>query len=642
MKGTKRKAARAWLAVAAAVAGLAPGAFAQDPGVDNQARRLEPVVVTATRMEEKVSEQASDVSVVTRDDIELQRPVVAGDVLRDLPGVVVERNGSAGNLENIRLRGALSTHTLIMIDGFPVNSPTLGAFDVGSLPLDGFERVEVVRGAQSALYGSNAIGGVVNFIPRKGESGGGASAGLGGGSFNSFKWTGTAQGAARGSNLFLGGGGWRSDGILRNDDVDLVSFLGSGDLAAGAAGRVHGLLLATEEDKGIPIDFNTPRDSNHRRKRRGFMAGARWERDISRMFNVTAAWSTFQEFFRETDPADPGADLFDDPSDDLTKTRKDMVRLQGRFSPVAFSTTFVGFEYAKDRAVDTFRSLFSNSDVASNIYDRSLFLQEELRAGKRAGLSLGARWDRNSSAGGTEFNPRAAAYYDIARIGTRVRAAVGRGFRVATPLERFDPFVGNPNLVPEVAVSYEAGTDVTLRKGVATVSATYFYQDFKDLIVFDPTVNPPNGQLANVARAFSRGVEAEAVWRIVPEAAATVTYTFTDSWDAQHRRQILAIPRHRGALSLLLTPVARLQGRIDWRVESDQVDSHPFIFGEQRRPGFAVVDLWTRYGWTVAGSSVHEIALTGKIQNLLNRDYEERRGFPAPGINFLVGAEVSI
>ncbi len=642
MKGSKLKRVVAGLAAAAALAGLAGGSGAQEPGTDNQARRVEPIVVTATRMEEKVSEQASDVSVVTRDVIDVQNPALAGDVLRDLPGVVVQRNGSPGNLENIRIRGALSSHTLMMIDGFPVNSPTLGSFDVGSLPGDGFERVEVVRGAQSALYGSSAIGGVVNFIPRTGEEGKGLGAGLSGGSFNSLKWTGTVHGGTKEKNAFLGATGWRSDGILENDDVDLLSFLGSAEVPAGVFGHLHGLLLTTQEDKGIPIDFNTPRDQNHRRKRRGFMTGARWEKDVSKSFGVTASWSTFQEFFRESDPADPGRDLFDDVSDDLTKTRKDVVRLQGKLTPVSYATTFLGLEYEKDRAVDTFRSTFFNSDLASNVYNRSLFLQEELRPGRHAGISLGGRWDRNSSAGGTEFNPRAAAYYDFERAGIRVRGAVGRGFRVATPLERFDPFVGNSSLSPESAVSYEGGADVTIRKNVATVSALYFYQDFKDLIVFDPNANPPNGQLRNSARAFSRGVEAEAFWQVVPEAAATLTYTVTDSWDAQNQRRIIAIPRHRGALSLLLTPVPRFQGKIDWRIESDQLDSHPFVFGVQRRPGFAVVDASTRYGWEPAGSQIREIALTAKVQNLLNRDYEERKGFPAPGINFLVGAEIRI
>ncbi|MGE5189411.1 MAG: TonB-dependent receptor plug domain-containing protein [Gemmatimonadota bacterium] len=642
MKGSKAGRALAGVAMAAALAGIASPSPAQEPGTDNQAKRLETIVVTATRMEEKVSEQASDVSVVTRDDIDLRSPAVAGDVLRDLPGVTVQRNGSAGNLENIRIRGALSSHTLVMIDGFPVNSPTLGSFDVGSLPLDGFERVEVVRGAQSALYGSSAIGGVVNFIPRKGEAGRGLGAGVAGGSFDSLRWTGTAQAGTNGTSVFLGGGGWQSDGILRNDDVDLVSFLGSAEIGAGAAGRIHGILLATDEDKGIPIDFNTPRDANHRRTRRGFMGGARWEKDVSRRAGVTASWSTFQEFFHETDPADPGGDLFGYVSDDVTRTRKDVVRLQGRYSPVPQATTLLGLEYGRDRAVDAFRSSFSDTDLAASIYDRSLFVQEELRAGTRAGISLGARWDRNSSAGGTEFNPKAAAYYDVAPIGTRVRGAVGRGFRVATPLERFDPFVGKPGLSPEVAVSYEAGADVTIRKHVATASVTYFYQDFKDLIVFDPAVNPPNGQLANVARAFSRGAEAEATWRPVPEAAAILTYTFTDSWDAQHRRPIIAIPRHRGVASLVLLPVPGFQGRIEWRIESDQVDSHPYLFGEQRRPGFAVVDAYARYAWAPAEAAVREIALTGKIQNLLDRAYEERRGFPAPGVNVLVGAEVRL
>ena len=160
------------------------GAMAQEPV------RTEPVVVTATRIEEKVSEQASSVSVVTREDMERKSPSLAGDVLQGIPGVDVQRTGSLGGLENIKIRGGKSTHTLVMIDGFPVNSPSSGEFDISALPVNGFERVEIVRGAQSALYGSNAMGGVVNFIPRKGEEGRQYGAGLSGGSFNTLQWSG--------------------------------------------------------------------------------------------------------------------------------------------------------------------------------------------------------------------------------------------------------------------------------------------------------------------------------------------------------------------------------------------------------------------------------------------------------------------
>ncbi|MBK5096049.1 MAG: TonB-dependent receptor, partial [Deltaproteobacteria bacterium] len=218
-----------------------------------EATRLEPIEVTATRVERKVSEQASAVSVVTREEIERKNPLVAGDVLQGIPGVDVQRSGSAGNLENIKIRGSLGTHTLVLIDGFAVNSPTLGQFDISSLPVDSFERIEVVRGAQSALYGSNAIGGVVNFIPRKAEEGREYGAGASGGSFSTFTWNGFAQGAEERGNFFLGANGFESDGIVENDDTSLVSLLGSGEVETGGWGRIHALLLSTDQKKEVPV-----------------------------------------------------------------------------------------------------------------------------------------------------------------------------------------------------------------------------------------------------------------------------------------------------------------------------------------------------------------------------------------------------
>ena len=136
--------------------------------------KTEPVVVTATRIEEKVSEQASPVSVVTREEIDLSGSGLVGDALQGLPGVDIQRKGSPGGMENIKIRGGLASHTLVLIDGFPVNSPAIdGAYDVSTLPVGRFDRIEVVRGPQSALYGSNAMSGVVNFLPpvRRGRRG---------------------------------------------------------------------------------------------------------------------------------------------------------------------------------------------------------------------------------------------------------------------------------------------------------------------------------------------------------------------------------------------------------------------------------------------------------------------------------------
>src|SRR3989304_3249743 len=223
-----RRTVAAWAAVATL---SVPGAPRAEEGI-----RLPPIVVPATRIEQKVSEQASSVSVVTREESERKNPVLAGDALQGIPGVDVQRSGSWGNRENIKIRGGLGTHTLVLIDGFPVNSPTLGQFDISSLPVDGFDRIEIVRGTQSALYGSNAMGGVVNFLPRRAKEGSRYGVGASGGSFSTLTWKGFAQKGGERGNLHLGASGFESDGILDNDGTSLSSFLGSGGIKTGGGG----------------------------------------------------------------------------------------------------------------------------------------------------------------------------------------------------------------------------------------------------------------------------------------------------------------------------------------------------------------------------------------------------------------------
>jgi vitamin B12 transporter len=632
MKGIRRRT----LMLAAVLAAVLPARVLAE-----EARRLSPIVVTATRVEQEVSEQASAVSVVTREEIERKNPLVAGDVLREIPGVDVQRSGSAGNRENIKIRGGLGTHTLVLIDGFAVNSPTLGQFDISSLPVDGFERIEVVRGTQSGLYGSNAMGGVVNFIPRKAEEGREFGAGASGGSFSTFTWKGFARASQEGGNLFLGANGFESEGILANDDTSLASFLGSGEVQTGGWGRLHALLLSTDQRKEVPVDFGTPRDRNHELTRRGFLAGARWEMFASETIAVTASGSVFHESFHEKDPADTG-EVSPFAFDDTTKTRKMTFGLQGRLLAGRYSTTFLGFEYQEDRGSDTLQSNFGDTRLVASTLNRSVYLQEELRVRKGTGVSLGVRLDKNSEAG-TELNPKVGVYQEIPGTGTKVRAAVGRGFRVPTLLEKSDPFIGNEGLAPEVAISWEAGADAKLPGGRGTISATWFYQDFRDLIQFDDSVAGPVGfgQLRNVGKAFSRGVEAEARAHFLQSMSLLLAYTYSDTWDAANRRRILGVPTHRGTLSVLLHPSPRWEGQIDWHVEGDQLDSPPN--GEDiRRPGYARVDFFARYRWEATGGAVREVDLVGKVQNLFDKTYEERKGFPSPGFNVLLGAEVRI
>ncbi len=613
--------------IVAAVLAVSAVAMAQEPV------RTEPVVVTATRIEEKVSEQASSVSVVTREEIEQKGTAFVGDVLQGIPGIDVQRKGTPGNLENIKIRGGKSTQTLVMIDGFPVNSPGTSEFDIGSLTSDLFEQVEVVRGPQSALYGSYASGGVVNFIPRKGMAGTRYGMGLSGGSFDTVTGNGFASAGGPWGNFHVAGNAYRSDGLLPNDGSELVSFLGSADLKAGERRRIHLVLLSTDANKEIPIDFGTRRDINHIETRRGFLAGVRWEEKINDALIVSASAGGYDEFLHVNDPADP-TDVFPFPFEDVTKSRKSVVTAQGKYSPGRISTTVVGAEFEKDRITDTF-------NPASTTFSRSVFLQEELRLRDGIGVSVGGRLDRNSI-GGTEFNPKFAAYKQFRSVPIKVRAAAGRGFRPPTASEKFDPFIGNPGLSPEVSVSYEAGADFSLSGGRGSASATWFYSDHRGLIQFVDSVPGPFGfgEMRNVD-AISRGVEMNGTWQFTGIVGFAGSYTYTSTWDKTTRQRILGIPNQRATLSVLVTPGDRMQWRADWRVESDALDAPP-NGGDRRRPGYARVDLHGRYLWMTGSAATPRVTLTGKVENALNRSYEERKEYPAPGINFLLGAELTI
>lgn len=609
-------------------------AMAQEPV------RTEPVVVTATRIEEKVSEQASSVSVVTREEIDLKHPSVAAEALQGIPGVVVQQSGSPGNLANIRIRGGDSNGTLVMIDGFPLNGPSNGQFDISSLPLEGFDRVEIVRGAQSALYGSNAMSGVVNFIPKKASEGARTGVSLAGGSFNTLDLKGHSQWGNRLGGLTLGVGRFLSDGNLPNDHTDIGSFLGTGDYRVGEKNRVHVILLSTDERKGIPV---TDRgfDPNAQKKRRDLLAGVRWETDVTKSFTLSMSAAGFDEYLHVSYPAAPTTTIVEDYT---TKSRRGFLRAEGRYSAGSVSNTFFGVEYNKDRSTDdTYYSDSSFSVSPFNPYidnpsastiNRSFYLQEELRFGKGTGASLGGRIDGNSDAG-TRISPKVAVFKELGTSGAKLRAAYGRGFRVPTIFELHGQY-GNPDLVPEWADSYEAGIDYRTPGGKAIFSGTYFYQNKHNQISYQGMNKTTN------VDAFSRGVEGSATWWLHSSVATILSYTYTSSFDKHNNREIIGVPSQRGMLSLLVAPGSRFEGQLSWRVESDQLDYAPTDWSPGKRPGYGVVDTYAKYRIPTPAPEFKEIALFGKVQNLLNRGYEERKGYPSPGINFLLGAELSI
>lgn len=149
--------------------------FSSEAAFGQEEIRMEPMVVTAARLEEPVSEVPASVTVITEEEITRKRVVMAEDVIRDVAGVYVRRTGTVGASTSVRIRGADTTQTLVLIDGVAVNNSWTGFYDFGNLTVDNVERIEIVRNAQSVLHGSEAMGGVINIITKRGEGTPGAT-----------------------------------------------------------------------------------------------------------------------------------------------------------------------------------------------------------------------------------------------------------------------------------------------------------------------------------------------------------------------------------------------------------------------------------------------------------------------------------
>src|SRR5437870_169527 len=234
------------------LAALLPPAAAQEP------RTLEPVVVTATKLEEPQERLGAAVSVITEDDLKAYNYETVGDALRQIPGVEIQRSGSLGKLTDIRIRGSSTSQVQVLVDGMRVKSPTGGGFDFSELSIDQIERIEVVRGPQSTLYGADAIGGVVHIITKRGQGPFSAFASTEAGNYDTLRERAGFSGSSKVFDYAFGGSWLESNGQLRNDGSEQRAVAGRIGLALPANGHIGLSLRYNRTATDLPVDLTIP------------------------------------------------------------------------------------------------------------------------------------------------------------------------------------------------------------------------------------------------------------------------------------------------------------------------------------------------------------------------------------------------
>lgn len=593
------------LVVFAALLGGVTAAVAQEP-----APFADSITITATATPEKTSAVTATVDVVAAGEIADRQAVQATDLLRTLPGLELVQAGSAGKATSLFSRGTNSSHTLVLWNGIELNDPYLGGFDWSTLATDGVERIEVVRGPYSALYGSNALGGVVQLVTRRGGGDGShlGDARLEGGSNETLR-AGVAGGRRFGAlAVDLSGHLRRGDGEIANDFYDGEELDLSLDGALGDAATLGALVRWGASDVGIPYDYS------------GQPALRREQNFATTAIAVPFAW-TGARWHLDTQAATSATDLeVTDPDDPLAASRAEAGRDQARIvlrrslGDELEATAGGDWDRQKVRTRDAFGpGLADESQRTWAAFGQLAWSHGPLR------IDAGVRRDDNDVFG-AETSAKAGVAWAVSDA-WRLRATYGEAFRAPSLADLYYPGFSNPELQPESSQSYELAVEGG--QGAWRTTVALFENDLDNLIEFDFVTFVPQ----NLGRARARGVEGSLAYRrgLVD---ARLAATWLDAENLDTGGPLLRRPDASASLVVFVRPGAWTVGGV-LRHVGDRTD-----FGEVALAAYSTLDL--SLAWRAEGRWEPFV----RVENVLDESYEEAAGYPAPGIGFRAGIGV--
>lgn len=649
------RASRSTLALALA------GCLLPGPGRAEEPRALEPVVVTATKIEEPAERLGATVTVLTEEDLAAFRRESAGAALRPVPGVLIQQSGGPGKTTAIRIRGASPQQVQVLVDGVRVKSPTTGLAELADIDLEQVERIEIVRGPQSTLHGADAIGGVVHIITKRGRGPLSAYASAEVGNRDTFRWRAGLSGSAGPFDYALGGSWFESDGQVPNDATRQRAFSSRLGLSLPADGHLGLSLRYARVATELPFDGLTPvptppffvLDPNAEQLSETVTLGLQWTQRPVEWLEVRARYGRFWNWLTFRDPAtaaDAAAGNLDLLFGEL-RSRIDVERREAELVTAwhagRWNTLTLGAEYQHEAGENRSSSGGFPTRFEERLATVSWFVQDELRLFDRVILAGGRRWDDHSAFGAVATH-RASLVVLLRETGTKLRGSWAEGFRAPTINDLFFPSFANPDLRPERSESWDAGLDQRLWRDRVRLGVTYFDNWFRDLIqiTFDASQCPPGnpfGCPVNVGRARTRGVETSLAVDLPGRVTLSGAYTFTEAEDLRTRRPLRRWPRHRYSAGLTWEPVRALSLFAEALVVSSQPDqaTDPATFAalDVRNPGYHRLDVGGRYRLFERRGAWPSLDFTARISNLTDQRIMEVFGFPAPGIQALVGLE---
>jgi len=577
---------------------------------DDDANALDTVVIEGSRLGQTKTEIGSAVSIITADDIEELGFDYALDAVAAAPGVTVNQNGSFGGQASVRIRGAASEQTLVLIDGVPVNDPSSpgGGFNFARVDTANIERIEVLKGAQSTLWGTDAIGGVVSITTKTPEGGFGGSAFAEYGSFNAIRGGASIENGNEQGDFRLALTGTSTDGISRADENDgnteddgyeALTFSAKGGLNFGSDARLSADVSWTDaeaEIDGFAPGFTDTDETSETEEFSGniSLTGSLFDGRLENLLPVG-----YSEIDREN--FNSGVSSF---SADGERT---IYRYQGTLNIDDQNTLAFG----ADRDESVARGQETTID--------GLFALYEYQPIESLTLTGGLRMDDHSTFGSETTGRVAAAYNPTSQL--TFRASWGQGFKAPTIFQLtgggfVDP---NPNLQPETSETIDAGVDWRSKDGRTEASVTIFDTDIENLIQFTSM-----GYM-NEAQVETKGVELAGRYELLDWLSVSASYAYIDATDTDGD-PLIRVPEHSGDVTFSIDPDGPFSGAVLVRYN----DVEPDRFG-------AKVDDWTRVDLNGAYQVSEKVEVFGRIENIFEEEYQQIRRYGTPYLSGSVG-----
>lgn len=581
------------------------------------------IIISSNRSASNINEAGSSITVITNEQIKKSQTTMLADLLKTVPGVDIVQSGGTGSGSSIFLRGSNSSHTLVLIDGVEMNDPATGSsFDPAHVTLENIQRVEILRGPQSVLYGSDAMAGVIQIFTKAGWDKPTVQLSTEAGSFGTFTESANLRGKHKQLDYSLsatrsdidGFSSIKSDNPNPENDSYQNSTL-STQLGLQLSPAVNFSFVGHHSDADADIDKNSfnPDDPNYFTNTK--LTTLALNSFINPNINLINSKLSLTYSSHKTESFDEFDDIFsDERSAFITDGERLKINLQNKSISTESWNLIIGGEYEKE----TFstRSFFENSvwpsadtleDISAETFS-SYYLNE---FNPTAGLFLtaGLRYD-NHEQFGDHFTYRLTSSYQIILSELRFKASYGTGFKAPSLFQLNHPIWGNPELEAEENKGFDFGFEYTHR--LFNLSLTYFEIDYDELIGYDI-----NFQTVNIDKAKTSGIESTIDLSLAPKTTLNINYTYTKATDKADDSQLIRRPEHKGLASLTHLFIDKLETGFDVVYVGKRKDTDFNTFSDITVDSYVISNLNLSYNLNP------KIKINGRIINLFDKEYQQ-------------------